>query len=70
MKILDGFILEKKYNASVGEIVDIIKEGIVVSTKDGALVFTKIKPFGKKMMASSSYVNGIGKDKLLKQVFE
>lgn len=70
MKILDGFMLDKKYNGSAGEIVDIIKEGIVVSTKDGSLVFTKIKPFGKKMMDSSSYINGIGKDKLLKQVFE
>ena len=70
MKILDGFILDKNYSESPGKIVDVIKEGIVVSTKDGAVVFTKIKPFGKKVMMASSYVNGISKERLLNQVFE
>lgn len=69
MKIYESFIYDKKYEQAVcGEIVDVIKEGIVVKTQDGSVVLTKIKPFGKKMMDASSYVNGVGKNKLIGQV--
>ena len=71
MKIYGSIIYNKKYEqASCGEIVDIVKEGIVVKTQNGSIILTKIKPFGKKMMDASSYVNGIGKDKLLGKVFK
>ena len=70
MKIYESIINDKKYEQAVcGEIVDIIKEGIVVKTQDGSIILTKIKPFGKKMMDASSYVNGIGKDKIIGKVF-
>lgn len=70
MKIYDSKILDKKYDkATCGEIVDVNREGIVVCTKDGSIVLTKIKPFGKKTMDAYSYVNGIGKDKLIGKVF-
>ncbi len=70
MKIYDSKILDKKYDkATWGEIVDVNREGIVVCTKDGSIVLTKIKPFGKKTMDAYSYVNGIGKDKLIGKVF-
>ena len=70
MKIYDSFINDKEYKGTCGEIVDITKQGIVVKTNDGSITITKIKPFGKKMMDATSYVNGIGKDKLLGRVFE
>ena len=70
MKIYDSIISDKEYKGINGEIVDITKQGIVVKTNDGSIIITKIKPFGKKMMDSNSYVNGIGKDKLLGKVFE
>lgn len=70
MKILDSKILNKKYDAEEGVIVDITKEGIVVSTSDGAIILTKVKPFGKKLMDAISYVNGVGKDKLLGEKFK
>lgn len=70
MKILESKILDKKYQAICGEIVDTTKEGIVVCTGDGSLLLTKIKPFGKKAMDANSYVNGIGKDNLIGKVFE
>ncbi len=71
MKILDSFILDKDYpKATCGEIVDTTKEGIVVKTMDGCIVLTQIKPFGKKMMAASSYVNGIGREQLVGKVFQ
>ena len=69
MKIYESIIFDKKYNGKYGEIVDINKQGIVVCTGDGSIIITKVKPFGKKMMDATSYVNGIGKDKLLGKVF-
>ena len=71
MKLLESKISSNSYqNHECGEIVDILKEGIVVKTGDGAVILTKIKPFGKKVMDASSYVNGIGKDKLIGKVFQ
>ena len=69
MKIYESKILDKKYN-SVGEIVDVTKEGIVVSTSDGSILITKLKPFGKRLMDAYSYVNGIGKNKLIGETFK
>ena len=69
MKILEGRIGDSNYNGACGEIVDCIKDGIVVKTLDGTIILTKIKPFGKKLMDASSYVNGIGKDRLIGKVF-
>ena len=71
MKIYESVILDKKYdNAKCGEIVEVNKEGIIVKTGDGSILITKLKPFGKKMMDASSYINGMGKDKLLGQEFK
>ena len=70
MKIYESIMNDKKYSGNPGEIVDITKQGIVVKTGDGSITITKLKPFGKKMMDASSYVNGIGKDKLIGKVFE
>lgn len=70
MKVLESKIVDKKYSGECGEIVEISKEGIIVKTLDGAVILTKIKPFGKKMMDAVSYVNGVGKDKLIGKVFK
>ena len=69
IKIYEAKILDKKYD-SVGEIVDVTKEGIVVSTSDGSILITKLKPFGKRLMDAFSYVNGIGKDRLIGETFK
>ncbi len=71
MKIYESVLLEKEYSGvACGTIVDVVKKGIVVTTNNGSLLLTKIKPFGKKTMDAFSYANGIGKEKLLGQVFE
>ena len=70
MKIYEGYILDKEYKGVSSEIVDIIKDGIVVKTGDGAIVLTSIKPFGKKRMDAKSFVNGYGRDNLIGKVFE
>ena len=70
MKICESRLFSKNYlNHVCGEIVEVLKEGIVVVTGDGSILLTKVKPFGKKMMDASSYVNGVGKDKIIGQVF-
>lgn len=69
-KIYDSIIVESNYNGKPGEVVDIVKNGIVVKTGNGCVAITSIKPSGKSRMDASSYVNGIGKDKLLGMVFE
>ena len=71
MEVIKCYDYKKKYdNHLPGEIVEVIKDGIVISTIDGSVVFTDIKPFGKKAMSVSSYLNGIGKDKLIGQVLQ
>ena len=69
MKIYESIISDKKYSGIPGKIVDVTKQGIVVKTNDGTIIITKLKPFGKKMMDATSYINGIGKDKLIGKVF-
>ena len=70
MKIIDSVIGLEKGIGKCGEIIDINSEGIVVKTLDGTIILTKVKPFGKKLMDAKSYVNGIGKEQLIGQVFE
>ena len=70
MKVLESKISNGNYSGICGEIVDCIKDGIVVKTSDGCVILTKIKPFGKNLMDANSYVNGIGKDKLIGKVLK
>ena len=69
IKIYEAKLCDKKYSSSKdGEIVELTKEGIVVACREGSIILTQLKPFGKKMMDASSYINGM-KNKLLGQVF-
>lgn len=70
MKIYNSVIGTKIPNARCGEITTIYKNGIGVCTKDGEIILTTIKPFGKKKMDVLSYLNGINKDSLIGKVFE
>lgn len=60
---------KKKTNQDSGVVTNIYKEGIGVSTNDGEIILTDIKPFGKKRMSASSYLNGIKKEDLIGKVF-
>lgn len=51
-----------------GQILHIYKDGIGIATKDYELVLLDIKPFGKKRMLASSFVNGIKKDEYIGKV--
>ena len=69
MKIYSSSIIDGNYKGDIGEIVDVNKKGIIVKTGDGVILLTSIKPFGKKRMDAYSYVNGVGKEKLIGKVF-
>ncbi len=64
-------ILEAKFKEEtikeVGIIKDITKDAIGITCQDGILYVTKIKPFGKKIMPTKDYLNGIDKAKLQNQ---
>lgn len=71
VKIYDSYIGKNKYESkSYGEICAIYKDGIGVCTKDGEIVITSIKPFGKKRMLTKDYLNGIDKKSLIGKVFK
>ena len=70
MKIYNAIISDKKSKGKCGEITNIYKNGIGVFCSDGEIILTDIKPFGKKRMDASSYLNGVNKDSLLGKVFE
>lgn len=67
----------KIYNAIKGEntssvpgkIIEIYKNGIGVSTKDGEIIITTIGIPGKRKMEVKDYLNGIKKDELIGKVF-
>ncbi len=75
--ILDGKVI-KVYESIIGnqkpktpgEILKIYNCGIGVSTKDGEIILTKIKPFGKKLMNVKDYLNGLkNKEELIGKRF-
>ncbi len=71
IKIYSSKIGDRDFsNKKNGEIVDINKNGISVKCSDGELIITELKPSGKKRMDSISFVNGIGKDKLIGKVLK
>lgn len=69
VKVYSSYISDKTYNDKKnGEIVSIYKDGIGVKTNDGEIVLTEIKPFGKKKMKASDYLNGIKKEELIGKI--
>lgn len=52
-----------------GEIINIYKDGIGVSTSDGEIIITKLQMPGKKVLAVRDYLNGVDKSVLLGKKF-
>lgn len=71
MKIYDAEISDRVFmNKENGEITAIYKNGFGISTRDGEIIITKLKPFGKKKMTAKDYLNGINKNELIGKVVE
>lgn len=67
-KIYAARIGDKK-TGKCGEVSSIYKDGIGIMCSDREIIITDIKPFGKKRMLVSSYLNGIDKNSLIGKVF-
>lgn len=59
LKIYTSSPLNKEYKGTVGEIVDITKEGFIVKTKENSILIKDIKLEGKKRCLVKDYLNGI-----------
>lgn len=70
VKVLDSVIGESSSNLSPGTIISLDKRGIGVATKDKDIFITKVKPFCKKEMLASDYINGLNKEKVLNTIME
>lgn len=51
-------------NGKIGEIVKVYKDGIGIMCKDKEIIFTRIKPSGKKEMNVQDFLNGKKNEKL------
>lgn len=63
-KVIDASFLPKEISVS-SKIVDIDKNKLGISCKDGIIYLKKIKPFGKKEMDIKDFLNGIKKEEYL-----
>ncbi len=63
-KVMGATFLEKNKSEDVGKIVEVTKNTLGISCKDGILYLERIKPFGKKEMMIKDYLNGINKEEL------
>ena len=65
LKIYKVEITNKNSNNTPGEIVEVLKDGLIVSTKDNLIKILEIKLEGKKRCMVSEYLNGIQNKKEL-----
>lgn len=66
IKVLEANFKEGKIN-EIGIVKEITKDAIGITCQDGILYITKIKPFGKKIMLTKDYLNGIQKEQIMNQ---
>lgn len=57
-KIWDADVLDKEYAGVCGEIVEVLKDRIIVKTGNGALAINELQAEGKKRMDTASYLRG------------
>ena len=69
IKVLEAEFIEAK-SKGIGKIVEITKDSLGISCKDGIIYLKKIKPFGKKTMSIESFINGIKKEEYLNKVVD
>lgn len=65
-KVLEAEFIPKA-NLEPSKIIEIQKDKLGISCADGIIYVTKLKPFGKKIMSTKDFLNGLAKDKLQNQ---
>lgn len=64
-KVLDSKMVVDNSRVMTGHILNSSKKELIVKTSDGAISLLVIKPFGKKIMNVSDYLNGVNKEDLV-----
>lgn len=62
VKIMETRVLDETSHSSAGNVLNVTKEGIEVSTLGGTLLIVKLKPEGKGEMFAKDWVNGFSGD--------
>lgn len=65
IKVLDATFEPCKNIGAASKIIEVSKKRLGITCKDGIIYLERIKPFGKKEMNISDYLNGINKEELL-----
>jgi methionyl-tRNA formyltransferase len=58
IKIFSSEEVDRNYDGQYGEIVDVLKDKIIVKVKDGAIAIKELQPAGKKKMLVRDFLNG------------
>lgn len=58
VKIWESEEIDKNYDGKCGEIVEVLKDRIIVKVKDGALAIKELQVAGKKKMLARDFLNG------------
>ena len=66
IKVLDAKFVKKDVN-KVSEIVEIDKDKLGISCKDGIIYLSTVKPMGKNIMDIKSFLNGLDKKSYLRK---
>lgn len=69
IKIISASFTKTK-SKNPGKIVEITKNTFGISCKDGIIYLQKVKPFGKKEMPITNFLNGINKENYLDKVVD
>ena len=70
VKIYKSRVENDKSNKDPGTIIDVLKDGIAVKTKDGKIIIEELKMEGKKKMSCKEFLNGVKKEELINKKFE
>lgn len=58
LKLINSRALDEKTDKRPGEVMEIVREGIKVSTGDGVLLLIELQPPSKKAMSAADYASG------------
>lgn len=70
IKLWASKINDKTYDSKPGTIVNIDKNGMEVTTKDGSIIITELQVPGKKKMDIKDFINGVTKEDYLNKIFK
>ena len=68
--MLSQVVCVKQDLINASAIIDLLKDGIVVKTRDGAIAIETLKMEGKREMNAQEFLNGVKKEDLINKRFK